>query len=100
MKTLTIEWCFVQERDGSFHIIESPPDHLYKGPNSWSRKKLTQKDWYRVLRKESGEFMISTTRVLPNTIDFTNVPIPKWEDEQPIVIVQHININQNYYTVD
>lgn len=94
---MTIEWCFVRESNGNLYVIDSPPDRIFKGKTSWCRKANCFGSWRQVFEQD-GKIQQPTGKGLFTAIDFSNVPLPKWEDEHPIVIVQHIT--QTYYTLD
>lgn len=94
---MTVEWCFVRDSDGRYYINQVSPDVMVKGKYTWCVTSRTGY-WIQVLPDANGVFVPTQTTGLAKYLDLSKVPIPKWEDEHPIVIVQ--NITQTYYTID
>lgn len=94
---MTIEWCFVRDPNGQLYIIEASPELVFKGKTNWGVKSGRHGNWQRVYI-DNGKLLPISDRSLVQYLDLSNVPLPEWTDEHPIVIVQ--NITQTYYTLD
>lgn len=95
MEAIKSTWCYVCDRDGSLWVVPQPPENLMKFEDHWITKpEAPCKDWC----------LIDKDTLTPNRdgilegVSFKDIPVPKWEDEHPIIIVQHITTT--YYTLD
>lgn len=95
METIKSIWCYVCDKDGSLWVVPQPPENIVKTGDQWiSKRGAPSKDWYTINR---DTFKPGRDGILEG-ISFKDIPVPKWEDEHPIVIAQHIKTT--YYTLD
>lgn len=95
METIKSIWCYVCDKDGSLWVVPQPPENIAKIGDQWiSKRGAPSKDWYTINR----ETLKPGRDGILEGFSFKDIPVPKWEDEHPIVIAQHIKTT--YYTLD
>lgn len=97
---MKILYAFCQDADGAYYICPSPVN-VHKEHDQWKCSE-GHNHWIRVFGTDDGQFTprpSSLMNPLIKALDFSTIPVPKWEDESPVYITQTITIeSQTYYT--
>lgn len=94
---MTFEFCYICDKDGSLYVKRVKPEYLKKTQSTWmcERPGDAEGNWCEVSRVTLHTLAKSGIEAL---LDLTEVPVPKWEDEKPTIVV--LNTSTSYYTID